>query len=56
MNLPCCSMKMRVAIIEDNAALRQTFSNWLAQEDGLSLVGAFENAERAMADVGANRP
>lgn len=49
-------MKTRVAIIEDNAALRQTFSNWLAHEDGLSLVGAFENAERAMAELPTMKP
>jgi DNA-binding NarL/FixJ family response regulator len=49
-------MKTRVIIIEDNASLRQTFSNWLSHEDGLSLVGAFENAERAIAELPALKP
>ena len=49
-------MKTQVTIIEDNSALRQTFSSWLAHEDGLSLVGAFENAERAMAEFSALKP
>jgi hypothetical protein len=42
-------MKTKVAIVEDNGPLRQTFSQWVSQGDGLTLVGAFENAERTLA-------
>jgi DNA-binding NarL/FixJ family response regulator len=49
-------MKTTVALVEDNGPLRQTFSQWVSQGDGLTLVGAFENAERTLAELPALKP
>jgi DNA-binding NarL/FixJ family response regulator len=49
-------MMVRVAIVEDNAALRQTYSNWLSHAEGLTLVGAFDTAERALLELPAQKP
>jgi DNA-binding NarL/FixJ family response regulator len=49
-------MKTKVALVEDNGPLRQTFSQWVSQGEGLTLVGAFENAERALDELPALRP
>jgi DNA-binding NarL/FixJ family response regulator len=47
---------VRVAIVEDNAALRQTYSNWLSHAEGLTLVGAFDTAERALLELPEQKP
>jgi DNA-binding NarL/FixJ family response regulator len=49
-------MMVRVAIVEDNAALRQTYSNWLSHAEGLTLVGAFDTAERALLELPEQKP
>lgn len=49
-------MKTRVAIVEDNSSLRQTFSQWIAGGEGLELVGACESAEQAFLELPAWKP
>ena len=46
----------RVAIIEDDAPLRDLFSGWLTACPSLDLIGAFANAETAMESLPARRP
>ena len=46
----------RVAIIEDDAALRELFSGWLTASPALELVGAFANAESAVETLPTLRP
>lgn len=49
-------VKTRIAIVEDHAPLRETFSQWISREDGLVLAGAFESAERAVRELPAGKP
>jgi len=44
-------MNTRVAIVEDNAPLRRIISGWLDEPEDMTLVGAYENAERAMSEL-----
>ena len=44
-------MNTRVAIVEDNAALRRIISGWIEQAEEMTLVGAFESAESAIHDL-----
>lgn len=49
-------MNTRVAIVEDNEPLRLIVSGWLEQAEGMTLVGAYEDAERAMSELPAQQP
>ncbi|MEI7902213.1 MAG: response regulator transcription factor [bacterium] len=49
-------MNTRVAIVEDNEPLRRIVSGWLEQSEGMTLAGAYEDAERAMAELPAQQP
>lgn len=49
-------MNTRIAIIEDNEPLRRIVSEWLEQDEGLVLVGQYEDAERAMSELPAQQP
>ncbi len=49
-------MNTCVAIVEDNAPLRRIISSWIKQTEGMTLVGAYEDAERAMLELPALAP
>ena len=49
-------MNTRMAIIEDNEPLRRIVRGWLEQTEGMTLVGEYEDAERAMSDLPAQQP
>jgi DNA-binding NarL/FixJ family response regulator len=49
-------MNTRVAIVEDNEPLRLIVSGWLEQAEGMTLVGAYEDAERAMSELPEQQP
>jgi DNA-binding NarL/FixJ family response regulator len=50
------SKPTRVAIIEDDAPLRELFSGWLTASSHLELIGVFANAESAMETLPDLRP
>lgn len=45
-----------VAIVEDNAVMRQTFRQWIDAAPGHRCVAACANAEEAMAELPARKP
>jgi DNA-binding NarL/FixJ family response regulator len=45
-----------VAIIEDDASIRQIISGWLKQSKGFNCVGDFADAESAVAGLAALKP
>lgn len=49
-------MNTRVAIVEDNAPLRRIVSGWLEQAEQMTLVGAYETAERALRELPEQKP
>jgi len=49
-------MKIRIAIVEDNTALREIVSDWITQTKEMCLVAAHKNAEDAMRDLPAQKP
>lgn len=48
-------MKTRVAIVEDNDALRRIMCGWIEQADDMIMVGSYENAERAISELPAQK-
>jgi DNA-binding NarL/FixJ family response regulator len=42
------SMPIRVSLVEDDIRARRIFGDWLSQADGISMLGAFEDAESAI--------
>lgn len=44
-------VRTRVALVEDDEALRKLFSGWLKAAPGLELVGGYADAESAIADL-----
>jgi DNA-binding NarL/FixJ family response regulator len=48
--------QVRVAIVEDDAAIRDTVTRLLADSGDMTLVGAFASAEEALAGLPAARP
>lgn len=50
------SVPLRLAIVEDNPRLRDHYSAIVRQTPDLSLVGAFDSAEAALAALPAARP
>jgi len=49
-------MKTKVAIVEDNASMRQIIGDWLAAADNLEAAGAYESAEAALRELPARQP
>ena len=49
-------MKIRVAIVEDNAPLRKIVGEWIGQAPEMTLVGAYETAEAAIPAIPGERP
>lgn len=49
-------MFIRVALIDDDANLRENFTAWLAEAEGLEVVGQFKDAESALKALPAARP
>ena len=49
-------MSIRVAIVEDDAGMRETLKKIVQQAPMLSFDGAYESAEKALEPIRANRP
>ncbi len=57
--LPVASLPesmIKVALVEDDARLRETLKRFLAGQPGLQCVGAYANAESALAEIPRDRP
>jgi DNA-binding NarL/FixJ family response regulator len=50
------SLRIRVAIVEDDESLRQIFGGWMRRSPGIELVGEFPDAESAILGLAAIRP
>ncbi|MBS1730458.1 MAG: response regulator transcription factor [Bacteroidetes bacterium] len=49
-------MAIKVSIVEDDKVIREGESTLIQAQDGLSMVGAYENAESFRADIRNTRP
>jgi DNA-binding NarL/FixJ family response regulator len=52
-----CSETITVAVVEDDASIRESLSEWIPKADGFACVGQFPDAEAAisrMVEVGPN--
>jgi len=49
-------VKTRVAIVEDNDSLRRIICGWIEQAVDMTMVASFENAERAISELPAQKP
>lgn len=49
-------MMIKVAIVEDNKALRESFSALFSISDGFELVGSFSNANSILKDIDSSKP
>jgi len=49
-------MSIRVAIVEDNAELRQIVADWIKQAPDMTLAGAYASAESAIEQMPAQKP
>ena len=45
-----------VAVVEDDVSIREVFVSWLQEESGFTCVGAFANAESAIASLADTQP
>ena len=50
------SLRIRVAIVEDDESLRQIFGGWMRRSPGIEFVGEFPDAESAILGLGAIQP
>lgn len=51
-NADASASRIRVGLVEDDAALRLIFADWLQQADDIEFVKAFPDAESLVAEVG----
>jgi DNA-binding NarL/FixJ family response regulator len=56
MSIPAATPRIRVAIVEDDARLRTSFTACLESAEGYQFVGAFPDAESAMEQMESLRP
>jgi DNA-binding NarL/FixJ family response regulator len=49
-------MKIRIALVEDDAGLRQLVVDWLGRENDMRVVAEFGDTETAVAQMAAHKP
>jgi DNA-binding NarL/FixJ family response regulator len=49
-------MKIRIALVEDDAGLRQLVAEWLGRESDMRVVAEFGDTETAVAQMAAHKP
>lgn len=55
MNPEPAALRLSVAIIEDDARVREIFTTWIGSEPELQLVGEYGSAERALTGLAARK-
>jgi DNA-binding NarL/FixJ family response regulator len=53
---PAPSQTVAVAVVEDDVSIREVLVSWLQEAGGFACVGAFPDAESAIASLAAARP
>jgi DNA-binding NarL/FixJ family response regulator len=51
-----CSVNIEVAIVEDDVPAREILAGWIRSADGFKLVGEYDDAESAVAEIPLKKP